>query len=375
MLKKAANWTYSFSNNAIQRRINSDHYIQVGKTEFDIIYHQDITTVRHYRPLEVNSIIVADKEIPVEKQQHRIPLILVPPLGVYSWIFDILIERSLVRYLLARGFDLYLIDWGAPEKSSAHISLKDYTLDWMPEAVNAVRDHSKQQDVSLMGYCMGGLLSLIYAACNDDTHIQNLVTIASPIDFQRHPAMKKASNLVAKPLRALEKITNHEKVIDITNRFYHMDGKRLSLLFKMSNPQSTVSSYINLLKNMADSEYVSNHMSMAEWFNNMPDYPGATVREIVKNFNFDNQLAKGEIKLDSNTSGRFDKIESNLLAFAGDNDKIVSIGAAKKVLEIVSSKDKTFHVVPGGHAGLFAGSKAANTTWTISADWLADRSA
>ena len=67
-------------------------------------------------------------------------------------------------------------------------------------------------------------------------------------------------------------------------------------------------------------------------------------------------------------------ITCNLLAFAGDNDVIVPVAAAEAIMELVSSRDKTFHVVPGGHAGVFTGSKAAHTTWAISAAWLATRS-
>jgi polyhydroxyalkanoate synthase len=43
-------------------------------------------------------------------------------------------------------------------------------------------------------------------------------------------------------------------------------------------------------------------------------------------------------------------------------------------LDIVSSKDKEFCVVPGGHAGVFAGSKAPENAWAISANWLVKRS-
>ena len=50
------------------------------------------------------------------------------------------------------------------------------------------------------------------------------------------------------------------------------------------------------------------------------------------------------------------------------------MSAARKVLDIVSSEDKEFCVVPGGHAGVFAGSRAPENTWNISADWLFDRS-
>jgi polyhydroxyalkanoate synthase len=64
-----------------------------------------------------------------------------------------------------------------------------------------------------------------------------------------------------------------------------------------------------------------------------------------------------------------------ILAFAGDNDKIVSIAwCACHYDVLLASTDKTFHIVPGGHAGVFTGSKAVHTTWSISKDWLQLRS-
>jgi polyhydroxyalkanoate synthase len=86
-----------------------------------------------------------------------------------------------------------------------------------------------------------------------------------------------------------------------------------------------------------------------------------------------NKMASGKMKI-GQAKAEFSRIQCAILAFAGDADKLVSKRAARKVLEIVSSEDKEFCVVPGGHAGVFAGSKAPENTWAISADWLAQRS-
>ena len=43
-------------------------------------------------------------------------------------------------------------------------------------------------------------------------------------------------------------------------------------------------------------------------------------------------------------------------------------------MNLVGSRDKRFEEVPGGHAGVFSGSKAPDHAWRISADWLATRS-
>jgi polyhydroxyalkanoate synthase len=105
----------------------------------------------------------------------------------------------------------------------------------------------------------------------------------------------------------------------------------------------------------------------------MPDYPGATVQEMMRKMGLYNRMAKGKIKI-GNRVADFTNVSANILAFAGDNDKIVSIGGARAIMTVVSSTDKTFHIVPGGHAGVFTGSKAVHTTWSISKDWLQLRS-
>jgi polyhydroxyalkanoate synthase len=63
-----------------------------------------------------------------------------------------------------------------------------------------------------------------------------------------------------------------------------------------------------------------------------------------------------------------------LLSFAGDSDRIVDVEAARRVLEIVGSRDKSFRVGPGGHAGVFAGSRAPAEVWAPIADWLGSHS-
>jgi polyhydroxyalkanoate synthase len=106
----------------------------------------------------------------------------------------------------------------------------------------------------------------------------------------------------------------------------------------------------------------------------MHAYPGGIVQDFMVQVGIDNELAAGRIRLGGRKQAQLDRIECPMLAIAGKTDKIVTEEAARKVLDIVASKDKTFMLAPGGHAGVFAGSKAPATTWTYAADWLATRS-
>ncbi|MDX1692189.1 MAG: alpha/beta fold hydrolase [Ketobacteraceae bacterium] len=368
--------TYRFFRHAVERRTHKERFIVSDKSEYQEIYRDGIMQLRYY-PHQDTETFELDHEM-VTPTQARLapPVLLVPPLGVFGWIYDLMAERSWVRFLNARGFDVYLVDWGAPEKEHADLDLDTYVNRWLSAAVDHVLLHSGSKDVSLVGYCMGGLLTLLYAGVQaeegNDDKIRNIVTIASPIDFHASHVygvlLDKLSGVSGKVARKLPL-----KNLDIDHRYFHVPGDILSVLFKMTNPLAGVVSYFDLVKNLSDRDYIKAHLTTREWFNNMPDYPGATVQQLIFDFGFRNRLATGKAKIGDRVSN-LGKIRANLLAFAGDNDKIVSEKAAEKVMDIVASEDKTFRVVPGGHAGAFAGGRAREHTWAMTADWLAQRS-
>ncbi|BES72524.1 hypothetical protein RE428_35420 [Marinobacter nanhaiticus D15-8W] len=115
------------------------------------------------------------------------------------------------------------------------------------------------------------------------------------------------------------------------------------------------------------------HTTMQKWFDEMVDYPGETIKGMVVHMALNNDMARGRLRL-GGEKATFDRIDCAILAFAGESDRIVSIPSAHKVLDIVASQDREFCVVPGGHAGVFAGAAAPENAWRISADWLSTRS-
>ncbi|MES2918327.1 MAG: alpha/beta fold hydrolase [Pseudomonadota bacterium] len=362
----------AFVNNAVQRRVNKQRYLQLDKTPHEIIFRDGLMTVKHYKPLSEDMVRIDGSTLKVRQRRFTVPLVLVPPLGVFAWIFDLMADRSMAKYFLAHGFDVYLIDWGVPRQDDQDISLEHYVIDWFPKAMRAIREHSGSQEQSLLGYCMGGLLALLYLASSRDSKVVNLVTVASPVDMHKMGFVGGFYRVVSKPAWVFRKLTGVQ-IDRMQRQLFHVPGKRLSFMFKMTNPVGTVSSYFELVRNMADDEYVSRYMTMNEWFTNMPDYPGATVQQLIRKMGLYNRLARGRIRL-GRCEADFRDISSALLAFAGNNDKIVPVASAEAILEVVGSTDKEFHVVPGGHAGVFTGGKAAHTTWAISKDWLSQRS-
>lgn len=343
----------------------------------------------------------------------RLPLLFVPPLGVPAWVFDLMHARSLVGYFAEAGWDVYLIDWGSPGAVDAHLDLSQYVVEWMPEAIAAVSEHgatlgdaSTPMPVSLAGYCMGGLLALmcmgivvdesaeseqhgVQRLCEErlcevttqrirraQTLVRNVITIASPIDFHDTSGLLgKAVTFASKPLGFIERqlpVVWERMPGMVPERFFHVPGRMVSHAFAMTQPLGRLTSYFNLIWNLADRSYVAQYTALSSWFDDMLDYPGGVVRNLLLEIGPDNQLIHGRVSLGQR---RVDlgQVTANLLAVVGETDNLVSRSAAASIIGIVRSQDKTLHSAPGGHAGVFAGHSAPEHTWQPMENWLRDR--
>ena len=104
--------------------------------------------------------------IPVvaRQERHRVPLLLVFALMNRPYILDLRPGNSFVEYLVGKGFDVYLLDWGSPGPEDKHLKFDDYTLEYMPRAIRKIKALSEVEEVSMLGWCIGAILTTIYAA-------------------------------------------------------------------------------------------------------------------------------------------------------------------------------------------------------------------
>ncbi len=79
-----------------------------------------------------------------------------------AYIFDLAPGQSLVEYLLQRGYDVYVMDWNAPTAAERGLRIEDYVLDFIPDCIARVQQQSGEDELTLVGYCFGGVLSLLY---------------------------------------------------------------------------------------------------------------------------------------------------------------------------------------------------------------------
>jgi polyhydroxyalkanoate synthase len=358
--------------NARDRLLHSKEISQAGLTPYDVIHDNGLVSLRHYRSLNDETIQVDGETVVVNKHKYRVPLVIVPPLAVNMLIYDLFPKRSLVKYMLARGFDVYLIDWGIPGFKHTHYNLHTYAAELLPEFLEKIRQHSRKKEVSLHGWSMGGIIALCYAGLINDPYIRNLIILAAPVDAHASGQLGKVYQFLSARAEWMREHTGL-RIHNISPRLLHTPGWVNTLTFKMTNPVGSVLGYWDLLKKLGDREFVIEHATNASFLDHMVAYPGGIVQDMMVRIWIDNEMADGRMPI-GDKEARLDHITANLLAFAGSGDTMVTKDAVITLLDLVASEDKSFHIVPGGHMGVLSGSKAPVSVWKKTADWLTERS-
>jgi polyhydroxyalkanoate synthase len=304
--------------------------------------------------------------IPVvpEKQRHPIPLLLVFALMNRPYILDLRPGHSFVEFMVNKGYDVYLLDWGAPGPEDKNLKFDDYTLDYMPRAIRKLKAISGAEEFSLLGWCIGAILTTLYAALRPDDGLRNLILLTAPLDFS-----DKENITFARWID--ERYFDVEKVLAT---FGNMPAEMLEYGAKALKPvENYVGNFLKLWDNLDNPQTVGAWHAMHTWVTDNVPLAGGAFRQLVVDLYRNDRLMRGEwvIRGERVDLGR---IAANLLTVIAEGDHITPPCQSKPIMSKVSSIDKELFSVAGGHIGIMAGSGAHKVTWPHIDDWLASRS-
>lgn len=333
---------------------------EVGATPKGLVLEDGKLRVWRYARPEAIDYDLGHDTMTVEPAALPVPVLLIPPLMVRPFVYDLREEHSMVRTLRRAGFDVFLVDFGVPDADDREVSLDTYVLEYLPKAIEAMRAASGQRQVSLCGYCMGGIFALLYAATHRDPDVRNVVTIGTPIDF---------SKLGLLTLLARATSGQVDRLMDVIG---NIPGDLSSQAFKLLAPLRRFTRTADLLVNLWDEDYVRGHESIARWTSEFIPYPRDAFKQFMREFFRHNGLVAGMSFGDRRAD--LGAITCSVLAFAGASDQVAPPASARAIRELCASRDLEYVEVPGGHIGVFAGPRAPALVWQKTADWLRPRS-
>jgi polyhydroxyalkanoate synthase len=123
---------------------------------------------------------------PATGQVHEIPLLIFPPWINKFYILDLRPENSMIRWLSAQGFTVFVTSWVNPDQRLAAKTFEDYMVEGVFAAIEAVKTQCGVPRVNTVGYCIGGTLlscTLAYMAAKGDDRIASATFFAAQQDF------------------------------------------------------------------------------------------------------------------------------------------------------------------------------------------------
>ena len=301
--------------------------------------------------------------VPAE-QRHKVPLFLVFALMNRPYILDLRPGNSFIEYMIKQGYDVYLLDWGAPGPEDKELKFDDYVLDYLPRAIRKLKAVSGCDEFSMLGWCIGAILATAYAALRPDSGLKNLILLTAPLDFTD----KKAGGFA-------RWVNDHsfdpEKIIDA---FGNIPGKMIDYGAKALKPvENYIGSYLTLWDNLGDPRVVEAWHAMNTWVTDLIPMTGATYRQLIKELYRENRLIEERWTLRGEQVD-LSRIRACLLNVIALADHISPPCQSESIMTKVSSQDQLLLKVKGGHIGMMAGSAALKRTWPLINEWLAARS-
>lgn len=287
------------------------------------------------------------------------PLLIVYALVNRPYMVDLQDGRSLVQKLLALGQDVYVLDWGYPDRSERFLTLEDYLLRYIDGAVDQLRAQQNGAPVNLLGICQGGVFSLCYSALRPHK-VRNLITMVTPVDFHT------ADNMLSHWAR-------HVDVDLFVDTLGNIPADLMNASYLMLKPfRLNVQKYVGLMDILDDKQALEDFLRMEKWIFDSPDLAGEAFRQFVKQFYQANGLMEGGIVIGEEAVD-LAQLQMPLLNIYAEQDHLVPPAASRAMRDRVGSRDYTELGFRGGHIGIYVSGRAQREVPGAIHQWLSER--
>lgn len=268
---------------------------------------------------------------------YETPLLIFPPWINKYYIMDLRPENSMIRWLAAQGYTVFVTSWVNPDASLSAMSIKDYMEGGIFAAVDAVLKQCGVKRTNTVGYCIGGTLlstALAYMAAKGDERINAATFFAAQQDFM------EAGDLLL--------FTNDDWLADLEKR---MDAAGGVL------PSGAMADTFNMLRanDLIWSFFVNNYLRGKEpaafdllfWNSDQTRMPKALHMSYLRDYYKDNRLSKAELSID-NVRLDLSKVKNPIYVQSSREDHIAPMRSVYRGAKLFGGP-VTFTLAGSGH--------------------------
>ena len=293
------------------------------------------------------------------------PLLLVPPLMIAAEVYDISPEISAIAFLQRAGVDVWLIDFGRPEREVGGMNrtLDDHVRA-VADAIERVRAEAGR-DIHLAGYSQGGMFCYQAAALRRGAGLASIVTFGSPVDL--HRALRVDEGTTERLLSGLGAA--------LAWPLAHTPGLPGILTatgFKLLSFRKEAMQLLDFVKNLHDREALEKREARRRFLGGggFVAWPGPAFRKFIDDLVVDNRMAHGGFVIDGHTVSLAD-LACPILYFVGERDELGRPAAVRGIRRACPHVTALYEIeLDAGHFGLVVGAGALAQTWPRVVAWM-----
>lgn len=270
------------------------------------------------------------------------PVILVPSLINPPHVLDLAPGNSLAGFLASNGHQVFLIDWGEPTPKDRDMGLADHVAQILLPLIQ-----SFDTPPALIGYCLGGTLSIAAAAL---VEVRSLTTIAAPWHFAGYGEARRAAM-----------VQHFRDGLPVAERLGLFPMEWIQAGFWSLDPTRTVQKFAKLASLPDGSAALNAFVALEDWANAGPPLPLATAQEMADILLDQDQPGKGMWQVDDQPI--------NIAALSCPQRHFISL--TDRIVPAETAPDSgTLTQLSLGHVGMVVGGRAEQLLWQPLSDWI-----